>query len=122
MKTEKCKCTKCELSFTEEIPLVEEACSHEFEVILLEEATVDSNGLIQLKCTKCADSHTAETPKLEEMCSHEFEIVVLKDASETANGLIKLTCSHCGYSFTQEYPYVAFLPPNYTYFDPSWLM
>lgn len=91
-------CTKCEDSYTEEIPMIE----HSFgTATVTKEATCIAEGEKIDKCSVCGKTEIVSTPKTS---NHEYKEEIVKQATCAQTGTKKSTCQYCGDTKTEAVP------------------
>ncbi len=71
---------------------------HQYERVVLKEATCEEKGLVQYTCSDCGQSYTEEIPAL----GHAYSSKVIAP-SVNVQGYTVYTCSRCGNSYKDNY-------------------
>ncbi len=97
-------CTRCEDSYTEEIPALSETCEHKNTTVKnVVVATCTSTGYTgDTVCVACGEiiANGSEIP----MIAHDYHAVITKEPTITEKGERTWTCLACKESYTEEIP------------------
>ena len=94
-------CTKCEDSYTEEIPMRE----HSFTTsTVTKKATCIAEGEKIEKCSVCGKTEIVSTPKTS---NHEYREEIVWQATCAQTGTKRCTCQYCGDTKTEAVPKIS---------------
>ncbi len=92
-------CKRCEDTYTEEIPKLEEEHKHQYTETITKEPTCTEKGIKTYVCT-CGEQYTEDLEAL----GHDYKSEITKPATETETGIETFTCTRCDDSYTKEIP------------------